>query len=137
MVVLLFLVISYLLFCITLKPLFEKAGIEGRKALIPGVNFVEAFKMVGDSSNRVWWLLFPVYNIFVYVGLCIDIVRSFGKYKFSDSAIAFIYAPIIFFNIGKTNCKKLSIRTQYSTAEPYRTIFIIMNSLSLWLTHIV
>lgn len=106
MVVLLFLVISYLLFCITLKPLFEKAGIEGRKALIPGVNFVEAFKMVGDSSNRVWWLLFPVYNIFVYVGLCIDIVRSFGKYKFSDSAIAFIYAPIIFFNIGKDSKAK-------------------------------
>lgn len=101
MVVLIFLVVSYLLFCITLKPLFEKAGIEGNKALIPWVNFKEAFKMVGDNPNRVWWLLFPIYNIFVYVGLCVDIVRSFGRYKFVDSALAVIFAPLIFFNINK------------------------------------
>jgi len=101
MVVLIFLIVTYLLFCFTLKPLFEKAGIEGNKAWIPWVNFKEAFKMVGDKPNRVWWLLFPIYNLFVYIGLCIDIVRSFGRYSFADSAQAFIYAPFIFFNIGK------------------------------------
>lgn len=105
MIILIFLVVAYLLFCLTLKPLLTKAGFDGTKAWIPGLNFAEAFKMVGDNPSRAWWLLFPIYNIFVYVGLCVDVVRSFGRYKFSDSALAVIYAPIIFYTINKNNYK--------------------------------
>ncbi len=105
MIILIFLVVSYLLFCLTLKPLLIKAGFDGSKAWIPGANFAEAFRMVGDNPNRVWWLLFPIYNIFVYVGLCVDVVRSYGQYKFADSALAVIYAPYIFYRINKNGNK--------------------------------
>ncbi|HMG13971.1 MAG TPA: DUF5684 domain-containing protein, partial [Saprospiraceae bacterium] len=105
MIILIFLLVTYLLFCYTLRPLLVKAGFDGSKAWIPGANFAEAFRMVGDNPNRVWWLLFPIYNIFVYVGICVDVVRSFGKYKFSDSALAVIYAPYIFYRINKNGNK--------------------------------
>jgi len=104
-IILIFLLVTYLLFCYTLRPLLVKAGFDGSKAWIPGANFAEAFRMVGDNPNRVWWLLFPIYNIFVYVGICVDVVRSFGKYKFSDSALAVIYAPYIFYRINKNGNK--------------------------------
>ncbi|MBI5916215.1 MAG: S26 family signal peptidase [Bacteroidetes bacterium] len=106
MEILIFLVISYLLFSITMMKLFEKAGEQGWKALVPGLNFVVMCKLVGRKSTHALWLLFPIVNIFIYVGLCVDMVRSFGKYKFRHSALAVIYAPAIFYFIGKNKDDK-------------------------------
>ncbi len=100
MVILIFLIVTYLLFSITMMKLFEKAGVEGKKALIPGINFIEMCKIVGRKPSHALWLLFPIVNIFIYVGLCVDMVRSFGRYGFGDSALAVIFAPAIFYFIG-------------------------------------
>lgn len=82
--------------------LFEKAGVEKWKALVPGINFFEMSKVVGRKSGwYALWLLFPIVNIFIFVGLCVDMVRSFGRYDLKDSALAVIFAPVIFFLIGK------------------------------------
>lgn len=80
---------------------FEKAGETGWKALIPGMNFMVWAKLVGRKSTAyAALLLIPLVNIFIYAGLCVDMVRSFGKYRFWHSAIAVIYAPIAFFYLG-------------------------------------
>jgi len=42
-----------------------------------------------------------IVNIFIFVGMAIQLVRSFGKYKFKDSALAVIYAPAAFASISK------------------------------------
>lgn len=100
MAILLFFLFSYLLLSLSLYKIFEKAGINPKNALIPGVNFVEWCKLIGRPT---WWaalLLIPVVNIFIYTGMCVDLVRSFKHYSFFDSFKAVVYAPYIFFQIG-------------------------------------
>ncbi len=106
MEILIFLIITYILFSITMMKLFEKAGVDGKKALIPGVNFVEMSKLVGHKPGHAAWLLFPIVNIFIFVGLCVDMVRSFGKYDFWHSALAVIFSPAIFYMIGNNKDDK-------------------------------
>jgi len=100
MSVLIFLIVLYILLGVSMMKLFEKAGIPGWKALVPGVAAVEWCKMVGRKPRYAWWFLFPIVNIFIYAGLVIDMVRSFGKHSFWQAALAVIYAPIPFFQIG-------------------------------------
>ncbi|MFT5802872.1 MAG: signal peptidase I, partial [Nonlabens sp.] len=68
MSVLLFLIFSYILVCVTLYKVFPKAGVDGWKALVPGLNFIEWCKIIGRPA---WWaalLLIPIVNIFIWVG---------------------------------------------------------------------
>jgi signal peptidase I len=95
-----FVLVSYILLSISLMKVFEKAGEAGWKGLVPGLNFVVWSKLVGRKGKYAAWLLFPIVNIFIYAGLCVDMVRSFKKYSFWHSAIAVIYAPLAFFYLG-------------------------------------
>ena len=106
MAILIFLLVAYILFSVTMMKLFEKAGEEGWKALVPGLNFIVMCKLVGRSSAHAAWLLIPIVNIFIFTGLCVDMVRSFGRYDFKDSALAVIYPAIIFYQIGKNKYDK-------------------------------
>jgi len=100
--ILIFLIVAYLLFSIAMVPLFDTAGVEKWKALVPGVNFFEMSKIVGRKSGwYALWLLFPIVNIFIFVGLCVDLVRSFGRFKLSDSALAVVIPPVIFYLINR------------------------------------
>jgi len=81
--------------------LFEKAGIPGWKALVPGLAAVEWCKIIGRKPWYALWLLFPIVNIFIYAGMAVDMVRSFGKHSFGYAAMAVIFAPIPFFLIGR------------------------------------
>ena len=100
MSVLIFLVVLYILLGVSMMKLFEKAGIPGWKALVPGLAAAEWCKMIGRKPWYALWFLFPIVNIFIYAGMVIDMVRSFGKHSFWQSALAVIYAPIPFFQIG-------------------------------------
>lgn len=106
MSVLIFLVVLYILNTLTLRKVFEKAGVSPNKALIPGVAAVEWCKLIGQKPSHAAWLLFPIVNIFTYAGMCIDLVRSFGKFGFGDAVLSVVYAPISFFRIGNdASCK--------------------------------
>ena len=59
----------YALMCFTLMPVFEKAGVEKWKALVPVMNFAEICKLVGRPTWHAALLLVPIVNIFIYVGL--------------------------------------------------------------------
>lgn len=100
MTILIFLIVLYILLGVSMMKLFEKAGIPGWKALVPGLAAVEWCKMIGRQPRYALWLLFPIVNIFIYAGMVIDMVRSFGKHSFWQAALAVIYAPIPFFMIG-------------------------------------
>ncbi len=97
MSILIFLIISYILLSISLYFLFKKTDVDPIKGLIPGVNFIEWCKLIGRKPIYALWLLFPIVNIFIFTGMAVDMVRSFGKLKFVDSALAVIYAPLAFF----------------------------------------
>ena len=96
MSILIFLILSYIFLSISLYLLFPKAGVPAVKGLIPGVNFAEWCKLIGRKPSHALWLLFPIVNIFIFCGMAVDMVRSFGKMSFWHSAIAVIYAPAIF-----------------------------------------
>ena len=83
MIILIFILAIYILMSLTLKKVFEKAGVEGWKALVPGLNFVEICKLIGQPTSHAAWMLFPIVNIFIYAGMKVDLVRAFGKFKFT------------------------------------------------------
>ncbi len=97
---LIFFIIGYILLSISLFFLFPKAGETGWKGLVPGLNFVVWCKLVGRKPWHAAWLLFPIVNIFIYAGLCIDLVRSFRHYTFWESILAVIGAPFFFFYLA-------------------------------------
>jgi len=101
MFILIYLLVFYILLCYTLSLLFPKARVEASKAWIPGVNFAEWCKIIGQKPTHALWLLFPIVNIFTFAGMAVDIVRSFGKYEFKHSAAAVLFAPGIFYKIAK------------------------------------
>ncbi|MBK9272470.1 MAG: signal peptidase I [Saprospiraceae bacterium] len=101
MFLLIFFIISYLLLCLSLYLIFPKMGIDPIKAWIPGVNFGVWCKGIGRSPWHALWLLMPIVNVFIFVGMSVDLVRSFRKMKFFDSALAVVYAPLSFFLIAR------------------------------------
>ncbi|MBK7232856.1 MAG: S26 family signal peptidase [Saprospiraceae bacterium] len=103
MFIVIFLIISYILLCLSLFWLFPKMGIPAAKAWIPGVNFAEWCQAIGRSPWHALWLLVPIVNVFIFAGMSVDLVRSFRKMTFGDSALAVIYAPLSFTLIAKND----------------------------------
>lgn len=100
--------------------LFPKIGIDKVKALIPGVNFIECMKAVGRPGWHAAFLLIPIVNLFSFAGMCIQLVRSFKKYKFKHSAAAVVYAPAAFAKLATDS------NSQYD--GPYLTKFNAYNN---------
>jgi len=101
--ILIFLLISYVLLSVSLYFLFPKVNVDGVKGLIPGVNFIEWAKLIGRPT---WWpllLLVPIVNIFIFAGMAVDLMRSFGKYKFVHTASAVLFAPAAFYWLSRQN----------------------------------
>lgn len=101
-----FLLIGYVLLSISLFFLFPKAGEAGWKGLVPGLNFVVWCKLIGRQPWHALWLLFPIVNIFIYAGMCIDMVRSFKHYTFWESVLAVVAAPFFFFYLAFSQKEK-------------------------------
>ncbi|MEM9548868.1 MAG: signal peptidase I [Bacteroidota bacterium] len=100
MTILIFLIVSYILLSISLYMLFPKAGVPAVKGLIPGVNFVEWAKLIGRPPSYALLLLVPIVNIFIFTGMAVDLLRSFGKLQFKHTAAGVIYAPAAFAKIA-------------------------------------
>lgn len=86
--------------------MFKKTEVNPIKAFIPGVNFVEWCKLIGRKPIYALWLLFPIVNIFIFCGMAVDMVRSFGKLSLPYSALAVIYAPAAFFLLAFSESDK-------------------------------
>lgn len=81
--------------------LFPKLNKSATSGLIPGLNFIEWCDAIGRPK---WWallLLLPIVNIFIYAGMCVDMMRSFGKYGFWDAFLSVVYAPAAFYKLAK------------------------------------
>ena len=91
------LILLYILPCIGLWKLFEKAGQPGWQAIVPIYNYYVMCKLSGKPTYWVILLLIPVIDILIAIGIIIDFVKSFGKFKLSEQAAAvilgFIFLP--------------------------------------------
>ena len=103
---LIFLLVFYVLVSLSLYKVFEKAGVDPKKALIPGVNFAEWCELVGQKRSHAWWMLFPIVNIFIFAGLAVDLMRSFGNYGFWQSAFSVVLNPISNWWLGTNKDQK-------------------------------
>jgi signal peptidase I len=98
---LIYIIPVYLLISLGYFKLFEKANEAGWKGFVPVYNFMTILKIIGKPS---WWIalfFIPLVNIFVYIIVTADLIRSFGKNRFHDQAFAvlfgFIYLPYLGF----------------------------------------
>ncbi len=80
-----------------LYKLFEKAGEQGWKAIVPIFNWYLMLKLSGKSALWVLLMLIPGLNILIGIGITVDFVKSYGKFRlreqFAAVVLAFIYLP--------------------------------------------
>lgn len=74
--------------------LFKKAGKQGWEAIVP---FYREYVLAQLTARPTWWvvLLFvPIVNIFIFYGLYLDFLKSFGKRRFWET-VAAVLAPFV------------------------------------------
>lgn len=90
------LLVLTLVFLGGLYKLFEKAGEQGWKALVPGYNFFVWNELTGRPQWWLVWLLVPLVNFFVLAYMLIDLANSFAKNSFGQHFAA-VATPFAFF----------------------------------------
>ncbi len=82
--------------------LFERAGVEGWKALVPFYNFYIWLQII---KKPLWWyifLLIPFINVFVIMLMVVELVKCYGKFGLGEQAasviVPFIYLPWLGWN---------------------------------------
>ena len=84
----------------SLWKVFEKAGQDGWKAIIPIYNLYVMLKIVGRPG---WWLilfLIPFVNFIVLIIINVDLAKSFGKgigYGLGLAFLGIIFIPMLGF----------------------------------------
>jgi signal peptidase I len=79
--------------------LFNKAGEKGWKILIPFYNTIVLLKIVGRPWWWIFYILIPIIGQLIAIGVVADFLKSFGKTKAGEIAMAvivpFIYMPYL------------------------------------------
>jgi len=73
--------------------LFAKADRPWVAAFVPVWNVIEALRLVGRPAFHLAFFLVPIYNIYFFFKLCIEIAQTFGK----SSTIEYVFVCI--FNV--------------------------------------
>lgn len=96
----LYLLPYFLLQIVGLYRLFQKAGEEGWKAIIPIYNHWVWVKIIG----KPWWwfalLFIPVINVLVYLGMLVEMAKVFNRFGFWSHALSVLFSPIYFIYLG-------------------------------------
>ena len=74
-------VLLFVLPCVGLWKLFEKAGRPGWLAIIPLINY---YIMIEISGKPKWWILLmliPGLDILFAIGITVDFLKSYGKFR--------------------------------------------------------
>ena len=77
--------------------MFEKAGEEGWKAIIPIYNTYTMFKIVYGNGWKFLLMLIPIVNLIIFIIFCIDLAKVFGKS--TGFGIANIFVPFVTYPI--------------------------------------
>lgn len=80
--------------------LFEKAGEDGWKAFVPVYNILIHLKIIGRPA---WWVVYffiPMVNIFVAVGIIIELWRCFGRENLLEQAVGTVFYPFYVAYLG-------------------------------------
>lgn len=93
---------AFVLTRIGLSALFRKAGINPLLAFIPILSWWYWIKLVNRPKWYMIGMVIPCVNILFSFNITLDLLRSFGQFKFYQhffgTVFTFIYLPIIAFN---------------------------------------
>ncbi|MBC7851311.1 MAG: S26 family signal peptidase, partial [Chitinophagaceae bacterium] len=82
--------------------MFKKAGVEPWKAVIPFYNTWVMLEIAERPRHWFFWQFIPVVGWFITLGIIIEFVKPFGKFKFYQHALATLggvfYLPYVGFN---------------------------------------
>lgn len=85
-----------------LMGMFKKAGIPSWKAFIPYYNTYVMLQIAERPKHWFFWQFIPVVGWFITMGIQIEFVKAFGKYRFYQATLAALvpvfYFPFIGFN---------------------------------------
>src|SRR3954470_11652204 len=100
------LIIAFISLLLVLLPapgmygMFKKAGVPGWKALIPFYNTGVILELAKRPRHWFIWQFIPVVGWFVTLGIFIEFVKPFGKFKLYQHALTVFAAPFYFAYIG-------------------------------------
>lgn len=82
--------------------MFRKAGVPGWKAFVPFYNTWVMLEVAGRKKHWFFWQFIPVVGWFITMGIIVEFVKPFGKFKFYQHAAAvlagIVYLPYVGFN---------------------------------------
>ncbi len=93
-------VVFYILLSISLFFLFRKVGKPAWHGLIPILQFLDWLDLIGRPRWHIVYLFIPIVNLFYYSYFAIEMVRSFGLYRFVHSVLAVVATPLVFFYLA-------------------------------------
>src|SRR6516164_7018992 len=76
--------------------MFEKAGVPGWKAFIPVYNTWIMLELTQRRKHWVFWQLIPIVGWFITMGIYVEFVKTFGKFRIYEHALAALL-PLFYF----------------------------------------
>ncbi|HLZ89809.1 MAG TPA: signal peptidase I, partial [Puia sp.] len=76
--------------------LFEKAGVSGLTAYIPFYNTWVMLELAERPKHWVFWQLIPIVGWFISLGIFVEFVKIFGKFRLWEHALV-VLLPLIYF----------------------------------------
>ncbi|HVS94994.1 MAG TPA: S26 family signal peptidase [Puia sp.] len=107
-------VIILLLPSIGAAKLFQKAGVPGWKAFVPFYNTWVMLQLAERPKHWVFWQIIPVAGWFISLGIYVEFVKVYGKFKLWEHAAAALL-PLIYFPVIGYDPK-----VKYTGAGPVR-----------------
>ncbi len=89
-----------LLPAIGLYGMFSKAGVPAWKALVPFYNYWTMLEIAQRPKYWFFLMFIPVVGWFIALGICIEFVKPFGKFKFYQHALVALAGVFYFAYIG-------------------------------------
>src|SRR3977135_1811103 len=89
-----------------LYKMFEKAGVPGWKAFIPFYNTWVMLNLAQRPKHWVFWQFIPVVGWFISMGIFVEFVKTFGKFKVYEHALACLLPVFYFPYIGFSKKEK-------------------------------
>lgn len=80
--------------------LYEKANQPGWACLVPVLNVIVFFRIVGRPWQHIFYLLIPVFNIFFLAKVYIELCNSFGKTSIVDYILVILFNGFYILNLG-------------------------------------
>src|SRR5258708_23104828 len=82
--------------------MFERCGAPGRKVWVTFYNTWSMLERAQRPKHWVFWQFIPIVGWFITMGIYVEFVKTFGKFRVYEHAMAsllpFIYFPMIGFN---------------------------------------